>query len=81
MRDCEDARVVVEGEVLEGHVGCVAETAAAAVGWVAGAYAGPSFHVDAVAHVVGADVTDCDIFDGFESVVWEVGSANVGDGG
>lgn len=47
----------------------MAEAAAAAVGGVARGDAGPGFHVDAVAHVVGADVADGDVLDDFVDAV------------
>lgn len=72
LRDGEDARRVLEVEVLEGDVGGIAQAAAAAVGWVAGGVAGPGLDVGAVAHVlVDGDVSDCHVLDGLKLSVCE----------
>lgn len=69
--ECKNARRVVEGKVLHGDVGCVAESAAAAVGWVAGAVARPGLYVGAVAHVVvDGDVADRDVLDSLEAALY-----------
>lgn len=71
LRQGEDARDVDELEVLEGDVCGVAEAAAAAVGRVARAVAGPGLDVGAVAHlVVDGDVADGDVLYGLEGALF-----------
>lgn len=67
----KDARRVVEGEVLHRDVGCVAEAAAAAVGWVASAVTRPGLDVGTVAHgVVDGDVTNGDVLDRLKTALY-----------
>lgn len=76
LSDSIDAGVVLQDEVGEGDVGCIANATTSAIGRISSRVASPCLYVCAVSHVVRADVTSSDVFNVLESVIVLTDTAN-----